>query len=173
MARIYVASLSDYNAGNLHGVWINLDDHDTVEDVQAKVDLMLKETDQEYAEEWAIHDYEGFGGIKIGEYEPFDTVCKLAKLIEKFPAAAVSFAYDCTNDVDCVESYIDQNYCGEHDSEESFAEQYCDDMGDLNNIPNFIKYNINWEGVARDMFTYDYGYTQDEETGNIHVFRRC
>jgi hypothetical protein len=59
--------LSDYNAGILHGVWI-----DAVEDadeLQEPIDRMLaaSPTTRRYgdvAEEWAIHDFEGFGNLR-------------------------------------------------------------------------------------------------------------
>jgi len=41
MARIYVASLSDYNAGLLLGEWIDLDGKDT-DDVQGEIAAMLR-----------------------------------------------------------------------------------------------------------------------------------
>jgi len=58
--RIYVADLAAYNNGRLHGVWINacLDP----EDIQEQVNKMLAESPEPDAEEYAIHDFEGFGG---------------------------------------------------------------------------------------------------------------
>lgn len=38
--RIYVASLSDYNAGELHGIWIDVDQMDA-EDMQEEINKML------------------------------------------------------------------------------------------------------------------------------------
>lgn len=56
--KIYVADLAAYNNGKLHGVWIDatLD----LEDIQAAVSSMLKNSPEGFAEEYAIHDYEGF-----------------------------------------------------------------------------------------------------------------
>src|SRR5688572_9380760 len=65
--RIYVADLAAYNAGHLHGVWI--DATQDVEDIQAQIDAMLKSSPVADAEEYAIHDYEGFDGYNLGEYE--------------------------------------------------------------------------------------------------------
>ncbi|MFI8736653.1 antirestriction protein ArdA [Ectopseudomonas toyotomiensis] len=64
--RIYVADLAAYNAGHLHGVWINA----TLEldDIRAQVDVMLAASPVEGAEEYAIHDFEGFDGYSLGEY---------------------------------------------------------------------------------------------------------
>jgi hypothetical protein len=53
--RIYVASLSDYNDGVLHGAWINADQE--ADELHGDVGAMLRESIQPWAEEWAIHDY--------------------------------------------------------------------------------------------------------------------
>ena len=65
--RIYVASLSDYNAGRLHGAWI--DAAQEPEQIEAEIAWMLKQSPEPIAEEWAIHDHEGFGGVRLSEYE--------------------------------------------------------------------------------------------------------
>ncbi|MBK6439189.1 MAG: antirestriction protein ArdA [Candidatus Microthrix sp.] len=38
---------------------------------------MLERSSQPGAEEWAIHDYEGFGGIHLSEYEQTDTIARI------------------------------------------------------------------------------------------------
>ena len=72
--RVYVASLADYNAGRLHGRWI--DATLGAEHIQAETAAMLQESREPFAEEWAIHDYEGFDGWKLYEWESFDTVAE-------------------------------------------------------------------------------------------------
>ena len=42
--RIYVASLTDYNAGNLHGRWIDLDATTTEDDLLEQTRAMLAES---------------------------------------------------------------------------------------------------------------------------------
>lgn len=80
MPRIYVADLAAYNAGYLHGEWIDLEDL-TLDDVHERVQAILTEGTKRYAketlsvhEEWAIHDYEGFGPIRVGEYDSLETI---------------------------------------------------------------------------------------------------
>ena len=63
--RIYVASLSDYNAGQLHGKWIDADQE--ASNILGAVHAMLSASTEPYAEEWAIHDYEGFGDLRLGQ----------------------------------------------------------------------------------------------------------
>ncbi len=58
--RIYVADLAAYNNGKLHGVWINA--CDDLEVIQKQINEMLESSPERFAEEYAIHDYEGFGG---------------------------------------------------------------------------------------------------------------
>jgi antirestriction protein len=60
-----VASLSDYNAGRLHGVW--LDANREPEELQASINMMLAASDEDVAEEFAIHDYEEWGPVHLDE----------------------------------------------------------------------------------------------------------
>jgi antirestriction protein len=79
-ARIFIADLAAYNAGYLHGKWIDLDASMTVDDLYAEIKSILAEGTRlcretlSVHEEWAIHDYEGFGPIKVGEYDALETV---------------------------------------------------------------------------------------------------
>lgn len=61
---------------------------------------------------------------------------------------------------------IEEAYAGEHRSDEDFAEQLWEDWGYLSELPEFCKYYIDWEAVARDLMIN--GYTSE----NGHYFRR-
>ena len=74
--RIYVASLSDYNNGHLHGCWISAaQDSDLIYD---EIHQMLATSPSPQAEEWAIHDYEGFTPHDIEETEDIPTIARIA-----------------------------------------------------------------------------------------------
>ena len=60
--RIYVACLAAYNSGILHGEWIDIEDD--IDETWAHINAMLKASPVADAEEWAIHDYEGFGDVR-------------------------------------------------------------------------------------------------------------
>lgn len=65
--RIYVACLAAYNNGILHGAWIDAtQDEDAIRD---EIAAMLKASPVSGAEEYAIHDHEGFEGVPVAEYE--------------------------------------------------------------------------------------------------------
>ncbi len=53
--KIYVDCLSAYNAGTLHGSWI--DANQDAEDIHEEIQEMLSESPEPVAEEWAIHDF--------------------------------------------------------------------------------------------------------------------
>ena len=63
--KIYVADLAAYNSGFLHGCWI--DANQDLDDIQEQIQNMLRKSPEENAEEYAIHDYEGFGKISISD----------------------------------------------------------------------------------------------------------
>src|SRR3546814_14709714 len=77
--RIYVACLAAYNNGILHGCWIDATEGD--EDIHERIRDMLFASPISGAEEWAIHDHEGFEGARIEEYASIDTVCQIAHFI--------------------------------------------------------------------------------------------
>ncbi len=74
--QIYVACLASYNNGCLHGCWI--DANQPPDDLHAEVQAMLASSPESSAEEWAIHDYEGFGPRRLLESEPFERVSAIA-----------------------------------------------------------------------------------------------
>jgi len=74
--RIYVACLAAYNNGRLHGAWI--DANQSADDIAAEVQTMLAASPEPGAEEWAIHDYEGFGELRLSEWESFERVASIA-----------------------------------------------------------------------------------------------
>lgn len=59
--RICVADLAAYNAGHLHGVWI--DACDDIDDIWEQIKTMLADSPVENSEEYAIHDYEGLAAM--------------------------------------------------------------------------------------------------------------
>ncbi|MAH49966.1 antirestriction protein [Candidatus Pacearchaeota archaeon] len=155
--RIYVASLADYNAGRLHGAWIDatLD----ADDIHTEVSKMLAASKEPIAEEWAIHDYEGFYGLRLGEWESFDKVSVWAAGIEKHGEAYAIWAND-TDDTD-VQAFEDA-YRGEHATMADFAEEYYQDLGEVDD--SYLMGFIDWERVGRDMEMSGYNFE------NGHVF---
>lgn len=164
--RIYVASLSDYNAGRLHGAWIDAaTDPDTI-----RVDIaeMLGTSRYEDAEEWAIHDHEGFHGLPVGEYESLDRICEWATAIVEHGPAFAAYVAHLGAEYATAEGF-EEDYQGEHESEEDYAQELADDIGAVpDELPWPLSY-IDWERAARDLFMGDY-WSADSPSG-VYVFR--
>jgi len=80
--RIYVASLADYNSGRLHGRWIELGPDVEIADVEIEIqDMLATSPESGVVEEYAIHDYEGFGQWQVEEYAPIRHIQLMARKI--------------------------------------------------------------------------------------------
>lgn len=84
--KIYVACLASYNSGILYGEWIDVDQ--SVDEIYDQIKTMLVGSSIENAEEWAIHDYEGFGAIRLGEYEDLETIVNYTEFIMEHETGA-------------------------------------------------------------------------------------
>ncbi len=163
--RIYVACLASYNSGILHGVWI--DAIQGVGVIWRDVSQMLLKSPVEYAEEWAIHDYEGFEGICISEYEGFDTIAEYAEFIEehgKLGAKLISYY----GDLGDAREAISDHYAGEYDSLSDYAEQLTEET---TQIPETLRYYIDYEKMGRDLEIND--VLTIEAGSSVHVFWRA
>ena len=167
--RIYVSSLSDYNAGRLYGAWINANQDD--EDIQEAISEMLSRSTESIAEEWAIHDYEGFGPLRIDEYESIEHVAKVARgIVERGPAYAHWADYLGSSQWDQLDDF-DDHFVGQSDSKIEFAEQWLEDMGvDIDSLVDehlqpYISFDV--DAFARDL-SYDFYIAEDDE--GVYVF---
>jgi antirestriction protein len=171
--RIYVACLSDYNGGRLHGEWIDaaVDSDELAEAVQD----MLRASLELGAEEWAIHDYEGFGPLRLEEYESLETVSAVALgIAEHGPAFAHWATLIGANDREALGRFEDA-YLAHWDSLEAYAEELLEDIGVYRQIeealPDHLQpyVTIDVEGMARDMEFGGQITTSDGDDG-VYVF---
>jgi len=161
--RIYVACLAAYNYGILHGAWIDANqDEDTI---RYAIHDMLKVSPIECAEEYAIHDYEGFCGISISEYEGISEVAEYAAYIaEHGELGGKLIAY--YGDMQSAQEAISDHYHGCYKSLSDFAEELTEDT---TQVPENLRFYIDYEAMARDLVIND---VIAIETGfeAVHVF---
>lgn len=166
MTRLYIASLSDYNAGILHGVWVDMTDDDDTVNIAIADMLKASPTTRrtgEPAEEYAIHDYEGWGPYKVGEYESLDSLRELAQGIDTHGLAFAVYA-DNVGSIEEATISFGAAYVGDYDSLEDFATE-CVEEGLFGSMPEAIEPYIDYKAIARD-FDYE-GYWRDNKTGAI------
>lgn len=163
--RIYVACLAAYNNGRLHGRWIDAtlgEDH-----IWQEVRAMLGASPEPLAEEWAIHDYEGFEGAPISEYSSFATVAALAAFIDERGELGGKLLEHFGGDISDASAAFEE-YAGEHKSVADFAQDLTEDTGP--EIPKQLEYYIDWEAMGRDMEMSGDIFTIQTGFDEIHVF---
>jgi antirestriction protein len=169
--RIYVASLSDYNAGRLHGVWLEATD---IQRVRSGVAAMLKASPGGNAEEYAVHDFEGFSRYLPSESADLELVCAIgAAIVEHgmvFTAYLehIAFLTDAERVPELVAGFTD-SYQGAYEGVEDWAEQYLEDTGLLQHVPQSLRGYLDLESWADDVeLNGDVFAVQFE--GKLHVF---
>lgn len=159
--QIYVACLSAYNNGHLHGAWIDVND-----ELETNIQAMLKNSPEPDAEEWAIHDHQGIG--RCDEWEDLDTLKAKAAFIKEhgdIGLAVLENLYDNLEDAEqCME-----NYEGTYKSESEFAHHIFDECF-AHEIPKNLQFYFDLELFERDLFISD--YNSIEVAGECHIFRQ-
>lgn len=144
MLKIYVASLSDYNAGRLHGVWIDCEDLDS-DEILEEIEAMLSESPEPYAEEWAIHDFES--PIPIGEYASIEEIVLISDLIKAYGEDAVSAAAICySSNVADMDSLLLNGFTVWEDWDDII-----DGWIECMEVPERLQFYIDEEAVRRDL----------------------
>ena len=167
MPRIYLACLACYNEGRHHGEWLdaaNEDLHSALASLQAK----CGHVDNDYA----IHDFEDFAGLKLGESEPLARVEKYANLIEEHGDAIAKFIDNDNGHVDVsdIEEEFQNAYLGRHDSLEAYAEDWAEQSGMLAEVPESLRNYFDFKAFGRDLELGGDVWTVDAEDGGVHVF---
>lgn len=173
MASIYVACLASYNNGWLHGKWI--DASIGYEEVLEEINKMLKESPvtKEYgeiAEEWAIHDHQGFGNYHVEEWGNLEEICEIANLLESHPEGELILEVlnhlGSGTSVDDAVNFFEDNYGGTYDNLGDFAYAYSSNVSE---IPRSLEYYIDWEAMGRDMEINGEIFSIDHDR-KLHIF---
>jgi antirestriction protein len=159
--RIYVRSLVDYTEGHDIGDWI--DATQDLEDIHADIrnirsrSLHAHWTGQP-AEEWAIHDQDGFGQITLSEYESLDVVCALGKGIAEHGLAFSAWA-EISDERDVYTlARFSEAYLGEYENREAYADHIVDELRgeeELAKLPEWLRniVRIDTEHMVHEMET--------------------
>jgi antirestriction protein len=157
--RIWVGSLADYNDGVLHGEW--LDAAREPDDIHRDIHSMLAASPTaartgQPAEEWGIFDHEGFGRLRIDEYEAIEYVSRVARGIVAHGMAFAAWV-EISNGDDALDQF-DSAYLGHFDSLKAYGQQLVDDGGYEqlldNAVPQHLRpyVHIDTAGLGRDLW---------------------
>ena len=159
--QVYIACLSAYNCGFLHGEWIEADQDP--EDLQEEINRILATSPAlkfGKCEEWAIHDYDDCPNL--GEYPSLTDISKVAKAIAECGEAYEAYIDHVGSEFANLDDFRN-SYCGAWESEKDFVMER---FPEENEIPAHLEMYIDYESIATDWFIDDY------YMNNGHVFRR-
>ena len=163
--RIYVACLAAYNNGYLHGAWIDADqDADAIRD---EIAAMLARSPIENAEEYAIHDYEGFEGVTISEYAGIDNVARMGAFIAEHGALGAGLLEQFGGDMDQAETTLQDCYHGQFASLADYMEELTTESV---TIPEALRYYVDWDAMARDAEMNGEFFTVETARDEVHLF---
>jgi len=156
--KIYVANLSAYNNGRMLGAWVSPLQYDSFDKFAKRIKEVTRDT-VEYADEIAVHDYD-YLPSSMGEYPDIEGIYDFCHQVEdSFLCldALIAYAeYMCGSDVTQINfDEAEDLYCGEWDSFKEYAENYCNEVGDLQSIPEHLQYYFDMDSYARNL-EHDY-----------------
>ena len=155
---------SNLHAETQHGRWI---DATTPDEIWREVSAMLRASPEPDAEEWAIHDYEGFCGAQVSEWEGFEQVSELAAFVEEHGELGGAVLAHFCGDIGQAREALEDNYCGEYRNLADFAQELTDDITE---IPPSLVYYIDYRAMARDMELSGDVFTVETGFEAVHVF---
>lgn len=127
------------------------------------------------AEEWAIHDYDGFGPLRLGEYEALSTIARIANgIAEHGPAFAAWADHVGLRETEQLAEFEDR-YQGEWESAEAFAEDMLEQGGAqqiVEQAPVWLQpyLSLNAAGFAHDLQLGGDIITVDRPDGGVWVW---
>jgi antirestriction protein len=165
--RIYVACLAAYNEGYLHGKWIDADQDE--EAIYEEIKAMLADSPVPGAEEWAIHDFDNFGGMRLSEYENIEDIVRIAALMSEHGAKLIAGLKDHGYTLDEIERKLEEDYLGAWDSVEDYLYDEAESNGRLKEVPGWLENYIDWESMAHD-HDCNGSFIEIRIDGKIHLF---
>ena len=151
MLNIFITNLGKYNEGELVGEWVELPvSEEELEAVFERIGI-----NEEY-EEHFITDYEtDITGLKVGEYDSIEDLNELAETLEdldeyerEIVEAMISEGYDLEEALEKKDDCMIYHDCNDMTD---VAEQYAEETGLLDSIPENLRYYFDFEAYGRDM----------------------
>ena len=161
--KIYVASLEAYNSGRMVGDWLTPSDYLSFEKFNNAIQIAT-----EYADEVAVHDYEGIN--LNNEYPDFEELYYFCEAVEdSWVDEEVILAYaECTGEELNNEliANAENSYVGTYSSFQEYADEWADEQ--LRDTDDVLKNYFDYESHARDL-EYDF-MVCDVSNYNVAVF---
>jgi antirestriction protein len=171
---VWVACLSSYNAGRLHGAWIDLEGDTDEDDLRDAIAWILSTSPEPGAEEWAIHDSCGLPSyLSRNEWPDLSELVAWADGISAYydEDEREAFRLACEDQGETIDQdAFRDTYCGCYSSGEDYAQELAEELGSTPADRPWPLSCIDWASAWRDL-TFD-GYREEPcSSGGVHVYR--
>jgi len=142
---VYCGTYHKYNCGSIAGAWMNLEDYsDRDEFYAACAELHKNEDDPEFM----FQDYQNFPESFYSESSVSDELYDWIALDDD--KRELLEVYTDNIDQSGTLEQAEERYQGVYTSRADWAESYLDDTGAINEVPDHLKYYIDFDSYARD-----------------------
>lgn len=157
MFRVFITNLGKYNEGELIGKWLDLPCDDIEEELSS---IGVSDEPAEngiYYEEYFITDYENDYGYRVGEYDSLEELNEIAEELEdldEYDKEIINAFIENGSDIEeALDGLRDEKYmifsnCSDMTD---VAEQYAEEIGLLDRIPEDLRFYFDFEAYGRDM----------------------
>lgn len=149
---LWIGCLAAYNAGTLHGEWMQAST--STDEMYTAIQEILATSPEPHAEEWEIMDTDNLPR-EICRADLY-TVAAYTQALEDLrqypnPAELLAAWVDWRGPDELDAAYIQDVYLGQFDNVQAYAEQYADDCGMLNGLPEHLRPYFDFAAFARDL----------------------
>ena len=173
---IYVACLASYNAGHLHGAWLDLEGDVDEDDIREGIAWVLATSPAPDAEEYAVHDSSGLPGFLANtEWPDLEQLVSFADGLADLPNPDEQEAYrlECENQGQVIDTdAFRETYRGCWPDGSTYAMELASETEAMPEQVSWPMTCIDWDNAWREL-TYD-GYREEPcSSGGVHIFRSC
>lgn len=157
MFKVFITNVGKYNEGELIGKWLDLPCEDIEEELTSIGVSDELDENGVYYEEYFITDYENDYGYKVGEYDSLYELNEMAEELENlddYDKEIVNAFIENGSDIqEALDGLRDGNYMVFSNCYDmtDVAEQYAEETGLLNSIPDNLRFYFDFEAYGRDM----------------------
>ena len=169
---IWLGCLSCYNSGRLNGKWITAEmaaepeASETLNGLAEQVEVngyTASRCRKCFGDEFDVMDHQLIPKSCADAKTFYENAEQLAELHNTGELVLINMLADNIDtggymDLDDLIRYHQDNYAGEHDSAKEFGEDYAEQTGDLDAVPEHMRNYIDWEYYAKELL-YDYWET--------------
>lgn len=145
MPKIFVSTYAKYNAGTIKGEWVDLDWYSTKGEFYEHIAELHKD---EHDPEYMFQGFEDVPSALVSESSIDDRLWDWLELDESEREMAEA-AWEHV-DEDMTIEQIRNAYMGEASSPADWAEEFLEEIGTLDKVPESLRYHIDFAGYARD-----------------------